>query len=35
MRLDPDKVTISKLDNMEFREITGITRSNTNSRIQI
>jgi hypothetical protein len=35
MRLDPDKLTISKLDNMELKEITGITRSNLNSRIQI
>jgi hypothetical protein len=35
MRLDPDELTISKLDNIEFREITGITRSNLNSRIQI
>jgi hypothetical protein len=35
MRLDPDKLTISKLDNMELREITGTTRSNINSRIQI
>jgi hypothetical protein len=35
MRLGPDKITISKLDNMELREITGTTRSNINSRIQI
>ncbi len=35
MRLGPDELTISKLDNMELREITGITRSNLNSRIQI
>jgi hypothetical protein len=35
MRLGPDKLTISKLDNMELREITGTTRSNLNSRIQI
>jgi hypothetical protein len=35
MRLAPDKLTISKLDNMELREITGTTRSNLNSRIQI
>jgi hypothetical protein len=35
MCLGPDKVTISKLDNMELREITGITRNNINSRIQI
>jgi hypothetical protein len=35
MRLGPDKLTISKLDNMECREITGTIRSNLNSRIQI
>jgi hypothetical protein len=35
MRLGPDKLTISKLDNMKLREITGITRSNLNSRIQV
>jgi hypothetical protein len=35
MRLGLDKLTISKLDNVEFREITGTTRSNINSRIQI
>jgi hypothetical protein len=34
MRLGPDKLTLSKLDNMELREITGTTRSNTNSSIQ-
>jgi hypothetical protein len=34
MRLDPDKRTISKLDNTELREITGITRINLNSMIQ-
>jgi hypothetical protein len=28
MRLGPDKLTISKLDNMELREIIGTTRSN-------
>jgi hypothetical protein len=33
MRLGPDELTISKLDNMELREIMGITRSNINSRI--
>jgi hypothetical protein len=33
--LGPDKLTINKLDNMELREITGTTRSNLNSRIQI
>jgi hypothetical protein len=32
MRLDPDKLTISKLDNIELRKITGATRSNLNSR---
>jgi hypothetical protein len=35
MRLDPDKLTISKLDNIELKEMTGITRSNLNSRIKI
>jgi hypothetical protein len=35
MRLGPDKLTISKLDNMELREIMGTTKSNINSRIQI
>jgi hypothetical protein len=35
MRLGPDKLTISKLDNIELREITGATRSNLNSRNQI
>jgi hypothetical protein len=35
MRLGPDELTISKLDNMELREITGTSRSNLNSRIQI
>jgi hypothetical protein len=35
MHLGPDKVTISKLDNMELREIMGTTRSNKNSSIQI
>jgi hypothetical protein len=34
MRLGPDKVTISKLDNIELREITGTTRSNLNSSNQ-
>jgi hypothetical protein len=34
MRLSPDKLTNSKLDNIELREITGITRSNINSRNQ-
>jgi hypothetical protein len=35
MRLIPDKLTISKLDNIELRDITGTTRSNLNSRFQI
>jgi hypothetical protein len=35
VRLGPDKLTITKLDNMELREIMGTTRSNLNSRIQI
>jgi hypothetical protein len=35
MRLDPNKLTISKLDNMDLREIMGITRNNLHSRIQI
>jgi hypothetical protein len=35
MHLGPDKFTISKLDNMELREIIGIIRSNINSRIKI
>jgi hypothetical protein len=35
MHLCPDKLTISKLDNIEFREIMGTTRSILNSRIQI
>jgi hypothetical protein len=35
MRLGPDKLTISKLDNMELREIMGTNRSNLHSRIQI
>jgi hypothetical protein len=35
MRLRSDKLTISKLDNMELGEITVTTRSNLNSSIQI
>jgi hypothetical protein len=35
MCLGLDKLTISNLDNMELREITGTTRSDLNSRIQI
>jgi hypothetical protein len=34
MRLCPDKLTISKLDNIELREIMEATRSNLNSRNQ-
>jgi hypothetical protein len=34
MRLGLDKLTISKLDNIKLREITGATRSNPNSRNQ-
>jgi hypothetical protein len=34
MCLGPDKLTISKVDNIELREITGTTRSNLNSRNQ-
>jgi hypothetical protein len=34
MHLGPDKLTISKLNNMDLREITGTNRSNLNSRIQ-
>jgi hypothetical protein len=33
IRLAPEKLTISKLDNMELIEITGTTRSNLNSMI--
>jgi hypothetical protein len=35
MRLGPDELTISKIDNMELREMMGTTSSNLNSRIQI
>jgi hypothetical protein len=35
MRLGPDKLTISRLDNMEHRKVTGTTRSNLNTSIQI
>jgi hypothetical protein len=35
IRLGPDKLTISKLDNMELREITRTTRSKLNSIIEI
>jgi hypothetical protein len=34
MRLDPDKLTIIKLDNIELRKIMGATRRNINSRNQ-
>jgi hypothetical protein len=33
-RLGPGKLTISKLDNIELRKITGATRSNLNNRNQ-
>jgi hypothetical protein len=35
MHLGPDELTISKLDNMELREIMGTDRNNLNCRIQI
>jgi hypothetical protein len=35
MRVGPDKLTISKLDNIELREITGTTGINLNSKFQI
>jgi hypothetical protein len=35
IRLGPDKLTISKLNNMDLRKMTETTRSNINSRIQI
>jgi hypothetical protein len=35
MYLGPDELTISKLDNMELREIMETTRNNLNSRIPI
>jgi hypothetical protein len=34
MLLGPDKFTISKLDNIELREITGAARSNINAKNQ-
>jgi hypothetical protein len=34
MRLNLDKLTISKLDNIELRELAGTTKSNINSRNQ-
>jgi hypothetical protein len=35
MRLCPDKLTVSKLDNMGLKEIMGTNRTNLNSSIQI
>jgi hypothetical protein len=35
MHLGLDKLTVNKLDNMELKQITGTTRSNLNSNIQI
>jgi hypothetical protein len=35
MYLGLDKLIISKIDNIELREITGIIRSNLNFRFQI
>jgi hypothetical protein len=35
IRLGSDKLTNSKLDNIELREIMGATRSNINSMNQI
>jgi hypothetical protein len=35
IRLGPDELTISKIDNMELIEIMETTRSNINSRIEI
>jgi hypothetical protein len=35
MRLSPDKLTISKLDNIELREIMKATRSKLNSMNKI
>jgi hypothetical protein len=34
MGLGPNKLTINKLDNIEPREIMGVSRSNPNSRNQ-
>jgi hypothetical protein len=34
MSLGPDKLTISKLDNMELRELMETTKRNINSRNQ-
>jgi hypothetical protein len=35
MRLVPDELAISKLDNIELRYIMGTSRSNLDYRIQI
>jgi hypothetical protein len=35
MRLGPNELTISKLDNIELREIMGTTKINLNYMIQI
>jgi hypothetical protein len=35
MRLGPDELAMSKLNNIDLREITGTSRSNLDSRIQI
>jgi hypothetical protein len=35
MCIGPDELTISKIDNIELREIIGITISNLHFRIQI
>jgi hypothetical protein len=34
IRLGPNKLTISKLNNIELRELIGTTRSNLNSKNQ-
>jgi hypothetical protein len=34
MSLGPEELTISRLYNMEHREITGTARSNVNSRVR-
>jgi hypothetical protein len=35
MRLGPDELAMSKLNNIDLREITGTSGSNLDSRIQI
>jgi hypothetical protein len=35
MHVGPDELAINKLDNIELGEITGTSRSNLDSRIQI